>query len=355
LAAIAARQRRENQPAEIIDERPPVLVEALDARLPSPERVDPRKLVKRKGEYEEEYNKKRRIGKQEKEAKTVNQRKREVEKRRSMAAIAARQRRDDQPAQIIDNPIQEALEAHLPSPERSPSPDIIPSSAVKKGGKDYDKKLKIKGKLGKVKRAKLETQRRRRIAVSAERQQLPDDLTGDEASETLDDALAAPLASPSRVPARQIEKRKLGIKDYNKNKKLKTDESAPASLHSVDDVLIDRLYRTLNINPQKYKVRGNTILSRRGEPIAGSNLRESLQFMLRYQKGTAKRTRTGTIKPPPGTSYIRNRIANNPIFRPFFTPKPKLKFSKILTRQERQTDQSLLKGTKRAKFTPSLW
>jgi hypothetical protein len=111
----------------------------------------------------------------------------------------------------------------------------------------------------------------------------------------------------------------------------------------------------LNADQNKYRVRDDIILTRRGLPVNGSDLKETLKFMVRYDKGTSKRSQKGNVKPPPGTSYIRKYFEKEPELRSYLSSSPRLKFSNRERGEQRRAEQQLQRGTKKARFIPNLW
>jgi hypothetical protein len=119
-----------------------------------------------------------------------------------------------------------------------------------------------------------------------------------------------------------------------------------------EDVRVDRLYRMLNADQNRYKVRDNIILTRRGLPVSGSDLKETLKFMVRYDKGTSKRSQKGNVKPPPGTSYIRKYFEKEPEVRSYLSPKLRLKFFKSRERRTETCRTTVTTGNKKGKIYP---
>jgi len=347
--------------------------EALEARLPSPDRAQPRQVHKRKAgdfEIENSTGKRRRISHSRSLPQNITRNRRAETKRRQTNAVEKSRQRRDENHEIIEIPhvnVNEALEARLPSPERNPPRQL----QKRKESGEYDfigKKFRTganssqaqrtKNNVGPSRRKKQQIERQRETNFARQRRE-QQAYTVIENPNHIDDALNARLETPRRIVQRAVSKRQLHAEEEDEregSKKQKREEPQQTVLGpKSEDVIVDRLYRMLESNPQKYKIRDNVILTRRGLPVSGSDVKDTIRYLVRYAKGTSKRSRSGRVRPPPGTSYIRNYFKNDPQFHPFLSPLIKLKFSNPLALEQRRAEQQQLVGTKRGRFVPSLW
>jgi hypothetical protein len=330
--------------------------EALGAPLP-PSRLPGRTIQKRKyfGHNEDVRDGKRQRYQEARPGPRANQLRANQFRRRQAAQIADRLRRENQPD--INREVGDALDAPLPAPSRITSRELQKRRVDGQASGNSEKKIKIEEitQTLTAKQRRIDQNKRRQAAQVAERirrENQPD------IPREIGDALEAPL--PASVPStsRQAQKRNVssedGVDSEDKKRKLEVKPQQQSRLDS-EDVRVDRLYRMLNADQNKYRVRDDIILTRRGLPVSGSDLKETLKFMVRYDKGTSKRSQKGNVKPPPGTSYIRKYFEKEPELRSYLSSSPRLKFSNRERGEQRRAEQQLQRGTKKARFIPNLW